>query len=641
MKYTILIFTLICSLYLQAQEVPPPPQQPEIQSNREMELIKKNFQKARQLYESKAYQAAKEQASRVSEEASAAGMNKEFQESLKLMICCDQITGLEKSREEADGIGKAAVTLQLSEVFFKNGDYEKAAECAAEAYDEAAKYDDKSFMASALNKEARAVMKNKNAPSAEKAEAKQKFRTSLKLLAEHKVVNPILKKDNLDHLEEWGTNIINSREVADAREAVRFVLDSITANLGKWKDGDLKIVISDEQDPPHPPHTPDVEYKSDRREKRHELFNKIVTLDRDRMAKELIEPLPPPPPGSPEVNLWVDNVTKEMKELWPAKIKVIESEFLEREKRIGNMKPEDMREELLLATYKSRYDSLMHLHILDSINLEKQELAIKQHETEMQRQKIRRSLMMTGSGGTLVLAAFLLIGFTRQKKTNRLLYQKNQEIKKEQVRSDELLLNILPAQVADELKEYGAAQARHYDNVTVLFSDFKDFSKIAETLSPDQLVEELDYCFKAFDQIVSKHDLEKIKTIGDAYMCAGGLPTPNGDHANRAVNAAIEMQQFLENWKKEKILTGEPYFEARIGIHTGPVVAGVVGTKKFAYDIWGDTVNIASRMESGSEPGKINISGVTHRFIQHQFRCRHRGKVEVKNRGEIDMYFVE
>lgn len=638
MKYLLIFISVVLPSIFFSQENPAPP------GTMGKEGVIKNLTLAQEFYQKEDYRKAKETASLVLGEAAAMGMDNEFRKAQKLVIHCEYVLGLEKSREKSEGVSKAAIAIQLSDAFFKNGEFEKAAKLAAQAYQEAAASNDKSLMATAMNKEALASMKNKEASSTEKAEAKQKFKTSLKMMAENKVINPILKKDNLEHIEDWGKVVFNSAEIADAKEAVRFVLDSINSNLGKITGEDFSFVFAGKnQHPPVPPPPGEEpqEHKNERKEKRQELFHKIISMDRDRMAKELVEPLPPPPPGTPEATVWVEHLTNEMKELWPAKMKVIESEFQEKEKRIEKMAPNEIREELLLATYKNRYDSLLHLHILDSINLEKQELAIKQHEAEMERQKIRRSLMMTGSGSTLLLAVFLLFGFTRQKKNNRLLSEKNEEINKEKERSDELLLNILPAQVAGELKAFGEAKARHYDNVTVLFSDFKDFSKIAENLPPGKLVKELDYCFKAFDEIVSRNGLEKIKTIGDAYMCAGGLPDPGGDHAARAVRAAMEMQQFLDEWKKEKMQLEEPYFEARIGIHTGPVVAGVVGVKKFAYDIWGDTVNIASRMESSGEPGKINISGKTRQLLGDAFQCSYRGKIQAKNKGEIDMYFVE
>lgn len=164
---------------------------------------------------------------------------------------------------------------------------------------------------------------------------------------------------------------------------------------------------------------------------------------------------------------------------------------------------------------------------------------------------------------------------------------------------------------------------------------------MSENLSAQELVNEINYCYSAFDNIVTKYGIEKIKTIGDAYMCAGGLPVANKTNAFDTVNAAIEMRDFINNEKQKRIEQGLPFFEIRIGCNTGPVVAGIVGIKKFAYDIWGDTVNIAARMESSGETGKVNISGGTYELLKDNFNCTHRGKIEAKNKGIIDMYFVE
>ncbi len=212
---------------------------------------------------------------------------------------------------------------------------------------------------------------------------------------------------------------------------------------------------------------------------------------------------------------------------------------------------------------------------------------------------------------------------------------------KEKNKSDELLLNILPADVAEELKETGAAEAKYMENVTVLFTDFKGFTEYSEKLSAEKLVAEINFCFSAFDLIMQKFGIEKIKTIGDAYMAAGGLPKANTTHAFDVINAAFEIQYFMAKHKAEKLAAGELFFDIRIGIHTGPVVAGIVGVKKYAYDIWGDTVNTASRMESNSEVGKINISKSTYDIVHEHYNCIHRGKIAAKGKGEIDMYFVE
>ncbi len=208
----------------------------------------------------------------------------------------------------------------------------------------------------------------------------------------------------------------------------------------------------------------------------------------------------------------------------------------------------------------------------------------------------------------------------------------------EKKRSDDLLLNILPEEVADELKEKGYAEAKQFENVTVLFTDFKGFTAISERLTPQELVKEIDECFRAFDAIIEKYGIEKIKTIGDAYMAAGGLPVPDNNNAVKVVRAALEIRDYMVLLKKEK---GELGFEIRIGIHTGSVVAGIVGSKKFAYDIWGDTVNTASRMESSGEVGKVNISQSTYKLTKEFFNFNSRGKISAKGKGEIEMYFVE
>jgi len=214
--------------------------------------------------------------------------------------------------------------------------------------------------------------------------------------------------------------------------------------------------------------------------------------------------------------------------------------------------------------------------------------------------------------------------------------KRTRELQKEMQKSEDLLLNILPLEVAEELKEKGASEAKLYNHVSVLFTDFVNFTGIGENLSPTELVNEIHHCFKAFDGITEKFGLEKIKTIGDAYLAVCGMPVEDKDHAIKATNAALEICEFIKNYR-----VGGGVFEIRIGIHSGPVVAGIVGVKKYAYDIWGDTVNMASRMESSSAPGKINISGATYEMIKDEIECEYRGKIEAKNKGMIDMYFVK
>ncbi len=261
---------------------------------------------------------------------------------------------------------------------------------------------------------------------------------------------------------------------------------------------------------------------------------------------------------------------------------------------------------------------------------------------EVEQERTTRNALLAGMGLLLSLAGLLWRLILNKQRANRQLAIKNEQLDLARRRSDELLLNILPGELVEELKEKGITQTRYHEDVTIMFTDFKDFTKISEQLSPTELVKEIDYCFRHFDHIIGKYpSIEKIKTIGDAYLCVGGLPAANANHATEVVAAALDIRDFINELKAQRAREGKQSFQIRIGVHTGPVVAGVVGAKKFAYDIWGDTVNTAARLESSGEPGEVNISEATHGRVQSAFVCRHRGEVSAKNKADMTMYFVD
>lgn len=243
-------------------------------------------------------------------------------------------------------------------------------------------------------------------------------------------------------------------------------------------------------------------------------------------------------------------------------------------------------------------------------------------------------MSLAGAAFLVLVTGGVGVGYARKRKHNRI-------IEKEKKRSDDLLLNILPYEVAEELKEKGEASAKYYEKVSIIFTDFEGFTKLSEKMSPNEVIDQLNYCFKVFDTIITKYNIEKIKTIGDAYMAVSGLPNPDPDHAINAVKAAIEIRDFIEAYKEERKREGKIFFEMRIGINSGEVVAGIVGIKKFAYDIWGDAVNVASRMETNGIVGKVNISEATYDLVKDHIAGEYRGEIDVKGKGVVKMYFAE
>ncbi len=364
------------------------------------------------------------------------------------------------------------------------------------------------------------------------------------------------------------------------------------------------------------------ERKSLEREKQR-LENEILALmdERDRLRRDKTV------------------LTERQRQLEAEKQQVVEA-ITEKEQEIQSVSEERARALHLARKRKRQLDALELARQMDSLALVQTELELQNIRLREERGRYFTLLLAAVALFLIILAGVLFLRFRAKQRATAQLAAQNKIIEEERQRSDELLLNILPAPIARELKEQGKAAARKFPEATVLFSDFRNFTVIAESLTPEKLVEEIDTTFKAFDHIIAQYpDIEKIKTIGDAYMCASGLSDRKTLPFN-LVRAALEMQQYLEEVKQEKIKRGEPYFEARIGLHTGPVVAGVVGHKKFAYDIWGDTVNIAARMEECCEVGKVNISETTYRLVKYKFHCRSRGSFQVKNKGPLQMYYV-
>ena len=289
--------------------------------------------------------------------------------------------------------------------------------------------------------------------------------------------------------------------------------------------------------------------------------------------------------------------------------------------------------------YKDSMAQNQSLFQLKQLELEQEEAQKREAELVANQERQQQRNRLTIALILIVLVVLIAIGLLARL---RFVNRTKRIIQKEKERSDELLHNILPAEVAAELKEKGESEAKDFDNVTVLFTDFAGFTQTAEKFTAKELVGEINTCFKAFDEIIQKYQIEKIKTIGDAYMAAGGLHVPRISEPTDVVNAALEMQQFMVARKVARHAQNLQAFDMRVGIHTGPVVAGIVGVKKFQYDIWGDTVNTANRMESNGQVGKVNISQATYELLKDdpQFAFESRGKIEAKGKGEMEMWFV-
>lgn len=304
-----------------------------------------------------------------------------------------------------------------------------------------------------------------------------------------------------------------------------------------------------------------------------------------------------------------------------------------------------LEDELVVGTQellqkKDEVDSLTRAQLISELDIRDLELKNSQAEMLAAKDENRKNILILIGIAFALLAVIMARGYLLKRRTTITLRQKNYLIVKEKQKSDDLLLNILPEAVANELKEFGRTTSARFEQATVMFTDFKGFTKFSEDHSPEELVKMVDFYFSAFDAIVAKHRVEKIKTIGDAYLCVSGVPESSPNDVNNCIEAALEIAAFVSNSVRKKKDAGLPFLEIRIGIHAGPLVAGVVGSMKFAYDVWGDTVNIAARMEQASEVGEINVSETVYDAVKTAYEFHYRGEIEAKNKGKLKMYFL-
>ncbi len=516
-----------------------------------------------------------------------------------------KIATQKKIVESSKGSEKISALIRLSEYLMAEDFHRKAIKPAKEAKKLAIDSNRKELAAIALNREGKATYSGGILRGRRKGE--NLLKESLSILPKGKNIN--LKIENLELLEKY------SRLRGNAMDSYKYKKE---------------LAVIKGLPMPKPP-----ENVGGRFNKKRKMIEEI-SEEKEELTEE-----------KEELTESLKSVTAETKQLKTQR-KRLDQAITQQRERISTLSKYQMEQEMELMEKARLLDSLEFVRVLDSFKLKQQMVVLKEQNMELREQSMKLDLQKSQRNFWGVLSALgLLIGislwsrYRSIKKHSDQLEEKNEIIAKEQERSDELLLNILPQKVAEELKENGVAKARKYDLATVLFTDFVGFSKSASEMAPEVLVYELDFYFKKFDEIITKYGLEKIKTIGDSYMCAGGLPNRSANHPFKVMSAAIEIQKFMNQWKDHKKAKGEVFFEARIGIHSGPIVAGVVGKKKYAYDIWGNTVNIASRLESACEPGQINISKKTYDLVKSKFEAETRGKIDAKNIGEIEMFYLK
>jgi adenylate cyclase len=501
------------------------------------------------------------------------------------------IQQLENDLRSASGATRVEIFVALSDAYLQAGNLDKALSNAEEGANLASRIKRYDLQAVSLNREGKALAAKGRKGLFGKDLAAAKFRESNQILQKKARPDRALLLDNLEQLRAIAVRSGRKDDIAE-----------IDAQIARANDIASPL-------PPSAPIAP---------ERNGQEVKEQLTVISDQIL---------------ELSKTTGSATQQRLN-YERERQMMQAELSASRALIDKMSEDQLKATLLVMQQRTKLDSLEYQNKLDSLNVANAELAVRESRSE-------RNFYLAALVAVFLLAGGSMFSYVRARQNARVLSEKNKIIRAEQERSENLLLNILPALVAEELKRNGSTSARYFEDVSVLFADFVGFSQIAEKLTPQQLVSELDTCFRAFDEIIAKHNLEKIKTIGDAYMAAGGLPNGGGSQLRDMIEAAREMQEWLAIWNAERVRQKLPVFEARIGIHSGPVVAGVVGSRKFAFDIWGDTVNIASRIESAGEGGKINISGEVHKVIKDYFKCQYRGKIAAKNKGEIDMYFVE
>ncbi len=506
-------------------------------------------------------------------------------------------------------IGNCTEAIQRASRLFENGMNVRALELSKKIYNESDVNKSNECMGLALQLQAMVLIKIKNNGKREGTldDIIQMLKKSRNLLVGTPSEGQISGIDKLiSELSEG--NYFQSKKITKADE-LKLIKEKITEKgIGGLSEDEIKMMGPGAR----------------------KLYNKMVQKNQSLYIVK------------PEAELVRSKDKMEQSDLIPNERKTNISQLLLKQKAlIEGLSEEQARSALLITSQKALVDSFMYAALLDSANLVQQKATINFQKSALDLKESQKNIALLGVGLISLMAIGLFWTYKSEKKFSTVLKFKNEEIATQKAKSEELLLNILPLHVADELKDKGFASAKNYHNVTVMFIDFVDFTKMSELLTPSELVENLNFCFKEFDRIMIKWQLEKIKTIGDAYMAAGGLGDEDSGHEIRMVDAAKEIQKFMMSLRESKLSKNRISFQARIGIHSGPVTAGVVGLNKFAYDIWGDTVNLASRMESASEPDKINISESVYNAVKEKIACTPRGKQPVKNKVEHLMYFVK